>query len=302
MNVDEMSSFLCELCGSSNTRFAFFVKDKNRRVDNAEYKVMRCEECGVGFTLPKLSAQELSRYYTNEYYSLDGNMKLEAATRPHNQTRVEKIRRFVREGKLLDVGAGTGMFLKTAKENGFDAEGLEISADAAAFGNATWGLNIRQGNLHETSLPPECYDVVTLGHVLEHLHKPHDAISRLHSILKRDGLLVVAVPNFASMQAALFGSHWFHLDVPRHLFHYTPANINALVEGKGFTVVGINYFSAEHNWAGFLGSVMKLSRPGETFPHKFARKVFGVPVERALSYGESALKRGGTFEVYAIKQ
>ncbi|MEO8169111.1 MAG: hypothetical protein ABI623_12740, partial [bacterium] len=78
----------------------------------------------MGFTRPKFSAIELSKYYTQEYYSLDNNIALEKATRPYNQSRIERVKTFIESGKLIDIGAGTGMFLKTARDNGFDTEGL----------------------------------------------------------------------------------------------------------------------------------------------------------------------------------
>jgi 2-polyprenyl-3-methyl-5-hydroxy-6-metoxy-1,4-benzoquinol methylase len=282
--------------------FAFPAKDRNRAVDAREFSIMRCPECGIGHTIPKLSAADLSRYYTHEYYSLDSNLELEAATRPYNQARIKAMRRFVERGKLLDIGAGTGMFLKAAQESGFDAEGLEISEDAAAFGRCQWNLNIRQGNLLETHFPDNHYDAVTLSHVFEHLHEPRRVAVQLHAMLKPGGVLVIAVPNFASMQAQVFRSRWFHLDVPRHVFHYSPQALTRLIETVGFRVVETNYFSAEHNWAGILGSVMRLSRPGESFPHKAMRKLLGMPIAKALAFAESALGRGGTFALYAIKQ
>jgi SAM-dependent methyltransferase len=291
----------CEVCGSPKTEFLFKARDKNRRIDQREFDVMRCVACGVGFTLPKLPVADLAKYYPQEYYSIDNNLKLERATRPHNRRRVRRIQRFVSQGKLLDIGAGTGMFLKIAHENGFDVEGLEISEDAAVVGRTTWRLNIRTGNLHETAITPDSYDVVTLGHVYEHLHEPRAAAKQLFAMIKPGGLLVLAVPNFDSVQARVFRAAWFHLDVPRHLFHYTPAGMKLLMERAGFNVVDVNFFSAEHNWAGILGSVMALSRPGESFLHKLLRKAAGLTIAKALAFVEAMSGKGGTFELYAIK-
>jgi 2-polyprenyl-3-methyl-5-hydroxy-6-metoxy-1,4-benzoquinol methylase len=296
------STSACEVCGCATTSLVFTATDTNRQIDDRRFDVRRCFNCGVGCTIPKLSASELSKYYTQEYYSLDNNLRLEEATRPHNQVRVDRVKQFIKSGKLLDIGAGTGMFLKTAKENGFNAEGLEITEDAAAFGRKTWGLAIRKGNIHETILTMNSYDVVTLGHVYEHLHNPRGAAEQLHSILRSGGLLVISVPNFDSFQARTFRSAWFHLDVPRHLFHYTPSSLKRLIESVGFEVVKTNFYSAEHNWAGLLGSIMKLSRPGESLPHKMIRKLVGVPVAKMLALVEASLGKGGTFELYAIKK
>jgi hypothetical protein len=131
---------------------------------------------------------------------------------------------------------------------------------------------------------------------------PQAAARQLHSILKPGGVLVISVPNFDSLQARLFRSRWFHLDVPRHLFHYTPSSLTKLLETAGFAVVDVTYFSSEHNWAGILGSVIELSRPGESFAHKLFRRGFGAPVAKALAFVEAALGMGGTLELYARKR
>lgn len=296
------ASPVCAVCGSETTELLFKAKDKNRRIDERQFDILRCTTCGVGFTIPQLSPAELSKYYPDEYYSLDSSLDLERALRPHNQSRVRRIRRFVAGGRLLDIGAGTGMFLKAARENGFDVEGLEMSEDAVAFGNTTWGLPIRQGNLHETALPTLSYDVVSLGHVYEHLREPKWVAIHVAGLLKQHGLLVISVPNFASVQARVFRSEWFHLDVPRHLFHYTPSGMRMLIETAGLTPVDVNFHSGEHNWAGILGSIMELSRPGESIMHKTLRKAIGMPVAKALAFVEAALGKGGTFEIYARKQ
>jgi 2-polyprenyl-3-methyl-5-hydroxy-6-metoxy-1,4-benzoquinol methylase len=291
----------CVICGQKTIRMLFTTQDRNRKVDSREFVIVRCDTCGAGQTLPQLSSEELSRYYTHEYYSLDNTISLEIALRPHNQSRMRRVQRYVGTGRLIDIGAGTGMFLKTAQEFGFQVEGLEISAEAAAFGRQTWGLNIRQGNLHNTVLANDAFDVVSLWHVFEHLHDPHRAAQQLFQIMKSGGLLVIAVPNFASLQARIFHSRWFHLDVPRHLFHFTPESLVLLLEQTGLKVLDVYHFSAEHNWAGILGSVMELSRPGEGLLHKLIRKAIGTPIARTLALFESAVQSGGTFEIFAQK-
>jgi SAM-dependent methyltransferase len=253
--------------------------------------------------MPKLPSDQLGRYYPDAYYSLEENILMEAsrASRLFRQDRINRIQRYVSSGRLIDIGSGTGMFLKTAREHGFDVQGLELSKDAAAFGNATWKLDIKQGNLHESVFPPNRYDVVTLWHVFEHLHEPLVALRQLHNMVRPGGLLVIAVPNFASVQARLFRAHWFHLDAPRHLFHYTPESIKSIVEIVGFKMVEINFFSREHNWAGILGSIMRLDPTGENIIHKAVRKMIGMPLARAIAFLEAMAGRGGTLELYARK-
>jgi SAM-dependent methyltransferase len=281
----------------------FEAVDRNRRVDNQVFEILRCPRCGMGCTMPKLPSDQLGRYYPDAYYGLDENILMEAgrASRLFRQDRMNRIQRYVSSGRLIDIGSGTGMFLKTAREYGFDVEGLELSKKAATFGNATWELDIKQGNLHESVFPPDRYDVVTLWHVFEHLHDPLVAIRQLYDMVKPGGMLVVAVPNFTSIQARLFRARWFHLDVPRHLFHHTPDSIGMIAKAAGFKTIEINFFSREHNWAGILGSVMRLSPPHENFIHKTVRKLIGVPVARGIAFLEAMAGRGGTLELYARK-
>lgn len=291
----------CDVCGSENLDQIFLAKDRNRGVSDRQFAIVRCRYCGTGRTVPSLLPEELARYYPVEYFSLHNNLALEKATRPYNRLRVQHIQRYKPSGRLIDIGAGTGMFLRMARECGFDVEGLEISAEAATFGRNTWALPINQGDLRDVILPPEKYDVVTLAHVFEHLPDPHGAARKLFITLKHGGLLAVAVPNFASLQARVFRSSWFHLDVPRHLYHYTPTSMRILLEQAGFHIHELNFFSAEHNWAGILGSMMALSRPDESVPHKIVRKLVGQPLARVLAFVESVVGKGGTFEIYAIK-
>ncbi len=299
----QTNSSLCLVCNGRDVKREFLASDKNRRVDDRVFDILQCPKCGLGYTIPKLPVRQLERYYPNEYYSLEDNLHMEGskASRLFREDRIHRIQRYVSSGRLMDIGSGTGMFLKTARESGFDVHGLEISKDAATFGNSTWGLDIQYGNLHDVVFATDRYDVVTLWHVFEHLHEPLLAAKQLFDLTNPGGLLVIAVPNFASIQARLFRSRWFHLDVPRHLFHYTPKAIKMIIESVGFKTVETNFFSREHNWAGILGSVMRLSPPCESFVHKAARKLIGVPVARSIAFLEAMGGRGGTLELYARK-
>lgn len=299
----QISSSICAVCHDRKVKHAFVATDRNRLVDRRVFEILRCPKCGLGYTIPGLPVEKLQAYYPDHYYNLDENVLMEAskASKLFRQDRIDLIKRYVSSGALIDIGSGTGMFLKSARENGFEVEGLEISRDAAAFGNRTWGLNIKQGNLHDSVFPPDRYDVVTLWHVFEHLHEPLVAVKQLYDLTKPGGLLVIAVPNFASVQARLFRSRWFHLDVPRHLFHYTPESLKMIVEAVGFKTLEINFFSREHNWAGILGSIMRLNPINESFVHKATRKLIGVPVIRCVALLEAFAKRGGTFELLARK-
>ncbi|MBI1806091.1 MAG: methyltransferase domain-containing protein, partial [Ignavibacteria bacterium] len=138
--------------------------------------------------------------------------------------------------------------------------------------------------------------------VFEHLHEPQAALKKFSAMIKPGGLLAIAVPNFQSIQARVFRCKWFHLDVPRHLYHYSPPVLRTMVTAAGFKVVDVNFFSPEHNWAGISESLLRTGGNGESFVHKAVRKLVVTPFSKPIAWLEAALGRGGTFELYAVKQ
>jgi hypothetical protein len=129
-----------------------------------------------------------------------------------------------------------------------------------------------------------------------------ETLRKIRQILKPGGLLVIAVPNIASIQASVFGSRWYHLEVPRHAFHYSPATLGALLEQEGFQVKGVDHTSREHNGAGIYGSVIRLWIQDESLLHKVIRKTVARVLGDGLAAVESACKRGGTVTVIAEKR
>jgi SAM-dependent methyltransferase len=156
---------------------------------------------------------------------------------------------------LLDAGAGRGRFVLAARGAGYDAVGIEPSsrgADAAAV----IGAPVTQVSIEDADIAARSVDVVTLWHVLEHLDDPGAALSRIHRWLRPGGALVVGVPNLRSLQALLGGGRWYHLDVPRHRVHFTPAGLNALLDRSGFVVAGAHHLLLEHNPFGMWQSLV----------------------------------------------
>lgn len=293
----------CPICDGQIMNLAFHTKDYFRHTSERTFDIHRCQQCGLGRTLPLLEGEELSHAYPIVYYQIDENLKLEhhPLSRKFRLDRIDALRRHSAGKRLLDVGANTGMFVKTAKEEGFDAEGVEISADAVNFGRTTWDLPLHLGTLDTFEPTAGEYDAVTLWHVWEHLPDPRGAAASAIRLLRSGGLLALAVPNFGSLQARAFGSRWFHLDVPRHLFHYTPEAMSRLLRAAGFQDIDVRFGSPQHDWAGILGSMMNLDPPQESIVHKSLRKLIGTPVARALALAEARLAQGGTFELYARK-
>jgi hypothetical protein len=124
-------------------------------------------------------------------------------------------------------------------------------------------------------------------------------LATVHRLLRKDGVLVLTVPNFASLQARIFRARWYHLEVPRHLYHFDPVSLRRLLDRQGFRVDRERHDSAEHNWAGILGSIMPLTPEKNAALGRAGRKLIGRPVARAVAALETGLRSGGTFALIA---
>lgn len=136
--------------------------------------------------------------------------------------------------RLVDIGCGSGAFVKRAGSLGYAAEGLEFDDNAVRAAEAA-GLNVRQGLLPDTGLDSETYDVVTLSQVIEHLHDPLAALREIGRILKPGGWFWVATPNMSATGHARYGQHWRGLEPPRHLVLFSPEALSLALEKTGFT-------------------------------------------------------------------
>ena len=157
-------------------------------------------------------------------------------------------------------------------------------------------------------------DAVVLWHVLEHLENPAEALERVHGWLAPGGLLLVGVPNAASLQARVGGPGWLHWDAPRHRLNLTPAGLAALLSRSGFQAIDMAHMVWEHNPAGMWMALLSrlgmapglpfhlLKRNAVARPRDAALLVLGVPmapVALALEAGAAAAKRGGTIAALA---
>ena len=295
---------LCGICGQKELMPLFRASDVNFHTTEEFFTIERCPECGVAQTIPRLTEEDLGRYYPSRYYPtvvLD-EAQFERSIGRYQKEKVRFVRQYRNSGKILDIGCGAGYFLHEAAQSGFEAEGLEFSRETAAFGRSHWNLRITEGDLLSSSFADGSFDIITFWQVLEHLPKIPEALERVRSLLRPGGLLVIAVPNFGSWQARIFRGRWYHLDVPRHQFHFNPSSLRTHLERRGFEVKGVDHRSAEHNWAGIMGSIVEFSPSRISLAGRAFRKFVGRPLARAAARLEAAFGRGGTFTMAAEKR
>lgn len=144
-------------------------------------------------------------------------------------------------GRFLEVGCGTGGELAYNRRHGLTVFGVELSASAARSAREQYGLDVRVGTLEAAGLPDRCVDIIYMSHVFEHLLNPAASLEEMRRILDTDGLAILKVPNIASVTARRFGPYWLGLDLPRHLYHFSPETITQLLKRHGFAVEAIRH-------------------------------------------------------------
>ncbi len=308
----------CLVCGAvTRHRFDAVVEG---------FAVFACDSCGSARTWPSLDDEQIGRWYPQTYYgkrNVRFNPLFERMTRWFRRRRVDVIRRLTRPGAVLDVGCGRGFTLRFLSDLGYRAVGVELSELAAQHARETLGLDIRTGDFLSQPFEAGEFEAVVFWHSLEHIRDPLRAIDRASEILRPGGLLVVAVPNFQSMQAGVAGAEWFHLDVPRHYVHFSSRGLEKALRQRGFRIISTAHFSLEQNPYGWIQSLLN-----RVFQHDLLYSILKEPAARAhrireyplqtiattiaailllpvamlLMMVETLMRRGGTIEVYARKE
>ncbi len=212
--------------------FDNYLKTKDFLVSGESFDLVYDKELDLLKTVPQPKLEELGRYYESEDYISHTDEKKGLLSSVYQLVKKWSLRNKTKliftqnsgVGSLLDVGAGTGDFLKVAKESAWKVQGMEPNTKARS-------LALEKGIVLKNSLDEfkgEQFDVVTLWHVLEHIPNLDETISILTDLVKPGGSLIIAVPNYKSFDATYYGNFWAAYDVPRHLWHFSKIAIEEL--------------------------------------------------------------------------
>jgi 2-polyprenyl-3-methyl-5-hydroxy-6-metoxy-1,4-benzoquinol methylase len=139
-------------------------------------------------------------------------------------------------GRMLDIGCGAGSYLKACQDLGWEVEGVESNSDASERARRVLSAPILTGFVEDVDLRENQYDLVTMVHSLEHTRSPRRVLRIAYEVLKPGGALLIMVPNFASWDRRVFGQHWYPLEAPRHLYHFEPVTLAALLRAEDFVL------------------------------------------------------------------
>ncbi|TPE45553.1 class I SAM-dependent methyltransferase [Pontibacter mangrovi] len=214
----------CPICGKED--FKNFLVVTDNAVSKESFVIVECTNCSFKFTNPRPDAQSIGKYYESDDYISHSNTTSGIINTAYHVVRsittkqkVEIINRYSPvKGSILDYGCGTGTFLTACKKDGWEIRGVEPNAKARAKAAENTGEIIAE-KLED--IEGEKYEMITLWHVLEHVHTLNETMAQLLESLQEDGTMIIAVPNADSHDAQEYKDNWAAYDVPRHLYHFT---------------------------------------------------------------------------------
>lgn len=232
----------CPACSSAAISKVFSCKDET--VSNEFFEIWQCSGCTLRFTQNVPGGQAIGPYYQSSDYVSHSDTKKGVINRLYHIVRNHTLKskqalldKLVGKptATLLDAGAGTGAFAHTMQKHGWTVQGIEPDDNARKLAKDNYDLDLQTPE-NLGLMQTQSFDVVTLWHVLEHVHDLHTYLDSFFRLLKQDGTLVIAVPNYTCYDAAIYGNSWAAYDVPRHLYHFSPKSMDILLNKHGFVI------------------------------------------------------------------
>lgn len=261
----------CPWCGSNKAQINLWLKDEF--LTKKDFHICECLNCGLLYTMPRPSKEKIGAYYkSDEYYSHQENKKgfvprlYEAIKKINLKHKFRLASRDLPVGKLLDIGCGVGDFLHLAEHNGWQCTGVEPSEEAREIarqrikGDLLYSEDLEQ-------LPDQSFDLITMWHVLEHVDDLKWQVAQLQRLIKPNGRIVIAVPNYRSYDGRFYNAYWAAYDVPRHLNHFNKTVLTKIFKTSGLSLVSMDKLV----WDAYYISFMS-----EQYKHHFMPLVRGV--------------------------
>ena len=233
----------CPVCGGESQKE--FIEAEDHNVSNDLFKIVECVACSFRFTNPIPTEDTIGDYYKSENYVSHSGTKKGFVNRVYHIVRSRAIKqkenlaaKYSKEKVILDIGCGTGDFLGYCKSQNWKTLGLEPDQSARKIALESNAIEAKDLS-HLYEIESNTFDVISMWHVLEHVYNLNEDIEQYKKILKKEGVLIVAVPNCSSKDAEHYKSSWAAYDLPIHLYHFRPDNMKQLFSKHGMEVVEI---------------------------------------------------------------
>jgi SAM-dependent methyltransferase len=245
---ENLESTSCPICGPDPAQ--------TLRYDFAPYRAVSCSDCGLVFISPRLTESAILKLYSDqEYYvsEVSGQGYDEYLEVQHNWVRtftrrLERIEKYQKPGKVLDIGCGPGFFLEAAQAKGYDVYGLDPSDYIVKVAGEKFGEHIQKGVIETANYPADHFDLVVAFDTFEHIYHPLEWIAAARRVLrspdpaagKTGGLLAITTPDPTSLLAKASGKNWVSFKLPEHVFYWSPATIRRVLT-DGWEILEINH-------------------------------------------------------------
>lgn len=246
-SASETALATCELCGSErSSSIVFEARDYEYGVLGT-WALARCGRCGLHYQAPLPAAEAIPGFYPRSYSSYEDGV---ASRLPSVMGSLfsfaywvdaRRASRLLGPGaRVLDIGCGAGAALAALARFRPDLElhGVELAPEAAKRARSL-GFDVREGDLLDGPYEPASFDLVRMGHVVEHFRDPRKVLAKAHEILRPGGVLFGETPNVACWDFRIFGRFWGALHFPRHLVLFSEATLRRACESAGFAEVAI---------------------------------------------------------------
>jgi SAM-dependent methyltransferase len=236
-NQNKKKLLSCPLCGSK--KITQFLTTNDYFFTQEEFNLDECSNCSLVFTNPIPAPNSLSKYYETDKYLSHNSRKGSVLDIIYRTARALNIRfkyklvsKYKKASDVLEIGSGTGDLLNYFVKKGWRATGIEPSVSARNFSVEKFGLSVFDEDKIE-QLEKQSFALIMMWHVLEHVTDLNKRILQIKNLLKKNGVIVIAVPNINSPDFKFYKQYWAGLDVPRHLYHFSKESISYLFKSHG---------------------------------------------------------------------
>lgn len=236
-NISKSKKMPCPGC--QNEKLIDFMKVPDRFHGRTKlYQLVQCVKCSLVWLADPPMPEEMSQHYSKEY---DKSIAAAGDSAPERaRNRKNTLTQYKKGGSILDLGCSSGSFLKALQSKEWELYGIDMSQESAKRAREECGAEVFVGDILDGPFQPSSFDVITCFHVFEHLYKPREVLAKVFEWLKPEGIFYVLVPNIDSAGAHIFRSYWYALEIPRHVFHYSPNSLSLMAQAIGFELVSIS--------------------------------------------------------------
>ena len=305
MNELPQTTKSCPVCGQQSN----LLMDLPQTFWGQRFSLHTCNTCALCYTFPAPSNELLSKIYSGDYWVGEKAMKKQGGlgrlVEKFNEIRLAMtikplLSRLPFGASLLEVGCGSGQLAAYLKKRGYSVEVVDIDRDMIDGIKRRYGITGYCGSMESIHFP-RTYHAIIFNNVFEHLRHPDEILRKAGQLLSRRGFVFLEVPNIASLQFGLFQESWFALQIPQHLFHFSPKSLNRLALQTSFRQIWLSTFSPRVSAAGYVASLCPQLRPEKVRRSLSKLRLFtylGLQILfLPLSYAEALAGRGSAVRV-----